>query len=129
MSRVRWLHAREEHLGRRGVAVFLEEVVLDLPHHVEADAVGQLNLLERVLHKAVLGVGLPGPRQLMLVEDPELHAAPSEWNSVRMSAPSLCWAHQNSTSARAPRRPSSRTGPRLWARSGSQIPLIISVPA
>ena len=38
----------EEHLGRRGVAVFLEEVVLDLPHDVEAEAVRQFDLLERV---------------------------------------------------------------------------------
>ena len=61
----------EEHLGRRRVAVLLEEVVLDLPHVVEADAVGQLHLVERVLEQLVLVVGVPGPRQLVLVEDAE----------------------------------------------------------
>ncbi len=111
------------------MAVLLQEVVLDLPHHVESEAVGQLDLLQGVLQEAVLGVVLPGARQLVLVEDPELHGAPSEWNSARMSAPFVRWSHQNSTSARAPRLPSSRTGPRLWARSGSQMRPIMSVPA
>ena len=39
----------EEHLGRARVAVLLEEVVLDLPHVVDAEPVGELALLERVL--------------------------------------------------------------------------------
>ena len=38
----------EEHLGGRGVRVLLEEVVLDLPDVVEAEPVGELDLLERV---------------------------------------------------------------------------------
>ena len=42
---------REEHLGGGGVAVLLEEVVLDLPDVVEADAVGELDLLEGVLEQ------------------------------------------------------------------------------
>ena len=64
---------REEDVGGAGVAVLLEEVVLDLPDGVEARAVGDLDLLERVLDQPVLGVGLPRARQLMLVEDPEPH--------------------------------------------------------
>ena len=64
----------EEHLGRAGVAVLLEEVVLDLPHVVDAQPIGELALLERVLDQRVLGVFLPRPRELVLVEDPELHA-------------------------------------------------------
>ena len=67
----------EEHLGRAGVAVLLEEVVLDLPHVVDAEPVGELALLERVLDQRVLGVFLPRARELVLVEDPELHAGPS----------------------------------------------------
>ena len=43
---------REEHLGRARVRVLLEEVVLDLPRVVDADAVGVLDLLERVLDQA-----------------------------------------------------------------------------
>ena len=66
---------REEHLGRRRVAVLLEEVVLDLPHVVDAERVGELDLLERVLDELVLGAFVPGPRKLVLVEDAELHAA------------------------------------------------------
>ena len=39
----------EEQLGGRAVGVLLEEVVLDGPHLVEAELVGQLHLLERVV--------------------------------------------------------------------------------
>ena len=44
-------HGGQEHLGRAGVAVLLQEVVLDLPHVVEAEPVGQLDLLEGVLEQ------------------------------------------------------------------------------
>ena len=40
---------REEDLRRRRVRVLLEEVVLDLPRVVEAELVGELDLVERVL--------------------------------------------------------------------------------
>ena len=63
----------EEHLGSAGVAVLLEEVVLDLPHVVDADRVGQFDLLEGLLHDTPLGILLPGTRQLELVEQSELH--------------------------------------------------------
>ena len=65
---------REEHLGRARVRVLLEEVVLDLPRVVDADRVGVLDLLERVLDQPVLGVLGPRSRELVLVEDAELHA-------------------------------------------------------
>ena len=64
----------EEHLGRRRVAVLLEEVVLDLPRVVVAEPVGQLDLVERVVEQLVLVVAAPRLGQLQLVEDPELHA-------------------------------------------------------
>ena len=63
----------EEQLGRARVAVLLEEVVLDLPHVVDAEPVGELALLERLLQQLVLGVVAPRTRELVLVEDPELH--------------------------------------------------------
>ncbi len=44
----------EEDLGRRGVRIFLEEVVLDLPDVVEAQPVGQLDLVEGVLEQLLL---------------------------------------------------------------------------
>ena len=49
----------EEHLGRRGVRVLLEEVVLDLPGVVVAEPVGQLDLVERLA--AAAGTRCPRP--------------------------------------------------------------------
>src|SRR4051812_9353951 len=48
MRLVRCDAAGEEDLGRARVRVLLEEVVLHLPHEVETEPVGQLDLLERV---------------------------------------------------------------------------------
>ena len=76
MRLVRWLAGGQEHLGCRGVRVLLEEVVLDLPDVLDAQAVGQLDLVEGVLHQLAFGVLLPGTADLVLVEDPELHAVP-----------------------------------------------------
>ena len=66
----------EEHLGRRGMGIFLEEVVLDLPGVVVAEPVGQRDLLERLVEQPVLVALVPGPRQLLLVEDAETHVRP-----------------------------------------------------
>ena len=63
----------EEDLGRRGVGIFLEEVVLDLPGVVVAEPIGQLELVEGVVVEPPLAVRAPRPRQLHLVEDPEFH--------------------------------------------------------
>src|SRR5262249_8588516 len=49
----------EEHFGRRAVRILLEEVVLDAPRVVEAEAIRQLDLRERVLEQLVLAVLLP----------------------------------------------------------------------
>ena len=58
--------------------VFLEEMVLDLPDVVDADPVGELDLVERLLIEPPLGIVVPGAarrlRQLMLVEQAEFHA-------------------------------------------------------
>src|SRR5712692_9599783 len=48
-------------------------MVLHLPGVVDAQPVGELHLGQRVLEEPELGAVLPGPRQLVLVEDPELH--------------------------------------------------------
>ena len=63
----------EEDLRRRGVRVLLEEVVLDLPGVVDAELVGELDLVERVLEQPLLVALVPRPRQLVLVEDAEFH--------------------------------------------------------
>ena len=64
---------REEHLRRARVRVLLEEVVLHLPDVVEPEAVGQLDLVERVAQEALGRSILPGARLLVLVEDAEPH--------------------------------------------------------
>ena len=63
----------QEHLGGRTVAVLLEEVVLDLPHVVETQAVRQLHLVEGVFEQAVFVAFAPWPGDLVLVEQAELH--------------------------------------------------------
>ena len=64
----------EEDLGRGGVRVLLEEVVLDLPGVVDPEPVGELYLVEGLVEEAELVSLLPGAWQLVLVEDSELHA-------------------------------------------------------
>jgi hypothetical protein len=67
----------EEDLGRRGVGVLLEEVMLDLPRVVVAEPVGELDLVERVVQQLVFASLVPRPGELVLVEDPELHRGSS----------------------------------------------------
>src|SRR5439155_19200857 len=65
----------QEHLGRTGMRVLLEEVMLHLPHAVEAHPVGQLHLLEGVGQQPLLRPFSPWPGELVLVEQTEPHAA------------------------------------------------------
>src|SRR5215472_3315582 len=58
----------EEDLRRGAVRVLLQVVVLDFPDAVEAELVGELDLLEGVGEQLLLGAWLVRPRQLMLVE-------------------------------------------------------------
>src|SRR5205807_9818027 len=76
----------EKDLGRRGVAVLLEEVVLDLPDAVHASLVGQLHLLEGALEELVLGVGAPRAGELVLVEQAELHGEASKGMALTASS-------------------------------------------
>ncbi|MGC2522987.1 MAG: hypothetical protein WA417_10185 [Stellaceae bacterium] len=69
---------REKNFGCRGVRIFLEEMVLDLPHIVDAEPVGELDLVERILIEAQLGSFVPRLRQLVLVKNPEFH----RWRSL-----------------------------------------------
>ena len=63
----------EEHFRRRGMRILLQEVVLDLPGIVDAELVGEFDLVECVLEQLELVAVVPRPRQLMLVEDAETH--------------------------------------------------------
>jgi hypothetical protein len=55
----------------------LLEMVLDLPEVVDAEPVGELDLLQGVGEQSVLVVWRPRPRHLALVEDPESHVVRS----------------------------------------------------
>src|SRR5207302_10983230 len=81
----------EEDLGGRGVRVFLEEMVLDLPDVVDAEPVGQLDLIERIVIEPPLGVVIPGGagrlRQLVFVEQAEFHRG--DLSKIPTSQPSL----------------------------------------
>jgi hypothetical protein len=71
------LRARgQEHLGRGRVRVLLEEVVLHLPGEIDPESIGELDLVERLPIQAQLGPLAPRPRQLVFVEDSELHGGP-----------------------------------------------------
>jgi hypothetical protein len=73
MCLVRCEQAARKRLGRRGMRVFFEEVMLDFPDVVDAETVGELDLVERLLIQTQLGLLAPGLRQLMLVEQSEFH--------------------------------------------------------
>src|SRR5439155_10832928 len=51
------------------------KMVLDHPGGVDADAVGQLALLDGLLEHRALGILVPGPGQLVLEEEADLHRA------------------------------------------------------
>src|SRR5262249_38589092 len=63
----------EKYFRGRGVRVFLQEMVLDLPGVFDAELVGELDLIERILEQLELGPLGPWPGQLVLVENAELH--------------------------------------------------------
>src|SRR4029453_3032309 len=124
----------QEHLGGAGVRVLLEEVVLDLPHDVEAQAVGQLDLLEGVLDERQLAAVVPGAGELVLVEDAELHGAATSvvaraLNSASRSAPLARVQHQCSISDMTALRVTARPAPRDWSSRASHRVPIISVPS
>src|SRR5207248_4142877 len=54
---------REEHLRRRAVRIFFQEVVLDGPDLVKPQLIGKAHLFERVHINSTLGFSLPGPRE------------------------------------------------------------------
>ena len=63
----------EKHFRGRGVRILFKEMVLDLPDVIDAEPVGELDLIERVLIKPQLGILIPRLRQLVFVEQPEFH--------------------------------------------------------
>jgi hypothetical protein len=53
--------------------IFLQEVMLHDPGVVVAEAVGGLELRQRILVEPELVARLPGARQLQLIEDTKFH--------------------------------------------------------
>jgi hypothetical protein len=58
------------------VRVFFEEMMLDRPHVIEAQLVGELHLLKAVVVDRALFLGRPGTRDGDLVEQAEFHRQP-----------------------------------------------------
>ena len=63
----------EEYLRRGGVRVFLKEVMLHLPNVIDAQPIGQFDLIERVLEQPQFKTVRPRTGELMFVEDAEFH--------------------------------------------------------
>jgi len=59
--------------------------MLDFPRVVDAEPVGELDLVERLLEQALLAVRGPRSRELVLVEDSESHSG-----MVAQNAAPLC---------------------------------------
>ena len=64
---------RQEHFRRGGVRILLQEVVLVLPHIVEAQPVGEFHLLQGLMQQVVVRLFLPASRQLVFVKQSEFH--------------------------------------------------------
>ncbi len=71
---MRWLHPARKISGAEECAILLEKMMFDQPHVIDADLVGQFDLIQRFLEAVVLGIRPPRAGQLMLVEDPKLHS-------------------------------------------------------
>jgi hypothetical protein len=80
----RWMVSRREHATHSGgcgrcsgrMRIFFQKMMFHKPEVVDAEAVGQLHLLEGVAEETALILRLPRPRQLVLVEDAESHTGP-----------------------------------------------------
>src|SRR5262249_13314965 len=81
--------------------VFFKKMVLDLPDVIDAEPVGELDLVESLLVKAQLGILAPGLRQLVLVKKSEFH----------LPRPSLPEPRALTTVAHAPHPPAARAPP------------------
>ena len=64
-----------EDLGRGAMRIFFEEVMLDFPNVIDADAIGEFDLRERLPVGVVFAERVPWPWRLHLIEQAELHKA------------------------------------------------------
>jgi hypothetical protein len=61
------------------VGILFEKVMLDFPRVVDAQPIGEGNLVKRITEHAMFVAVLPRPRELVFVEDAESHGAPVVW--------------------------------------------------
>nr|WP_257808802.1 hypothetical protein [Mesorhizobium sp. J428] len=66
-------YGAEENLRRGGVRILFQEMMLDFPHVIEAEPVGEFDLVESVVEQLLLRTLHPGLRKLMFIEHSELH--------------------------------------------------------
>ena len=57
------------------MGVLLEIVMLDLPHVVDPEPIGDLDLVQGIAKKLALAPLRPGPRHLVFVEETESHGS------------------------------------------------------
>ena len=104
----------EEHLGRRAMGIFLEEMMLDRPDIVVAELVGELDLGQRILQQRIFAGLAPRARQLMLVEDAEFHPA-LPWNRARPTP--LVYSNDKKIRMRRRRRVAPKRGSEAMIRA------------
>src|ERR1700674_3069565 len=63
----------QENFRRGRVRILLQKVMLHFPHVVDAEPIGELDLVQGVLKKLQLQAGLPWARKLMFIKGAELH--------------------------------------------------------
>ena len=110
-----------EHLGVRAVRVLLEEVVLDRPEGVPAEAVAGDRLLERVAVGDELAVRLPRARDRDLVEQRELHGVGSPGRTASPGAArarTVPCSYQPGSTRAQPRRDGNRKVGRMRGLDG-----------
>src|SRR6185295_15605390 len=78
----------QKDLGRGGVCVFFEEMMLRGPDVIEPAAVGEFDFIERVLEQRMLGILRPRPGELMFVKPAKFHSyeCTSRSNGLRASS-------------------------------------------
>ncbi len=82
------------------MGILLQEMVLDLPRVIDANAVGELYLFERFAIDSMLSISVPGSRNLVLIKDAEFHlpisSAPAPLAILLPSKPwrgnKTCWS-------------------------------------
>src|SRR5580704_981625 len=65
--------SRQKNLRRGRMSILFEKVMLDFPHVVDAELVGELDLVECVPKQLQLRSLCPRTRQLMLIKSSQLH--------------------------------------------------------